>query len=49
MHLELEGRFLLSSAGTYTSVTIEAPVASSAELYDCYAVLRNDPRVRMAL
>ena len=38
-----------SGKGTYTSVTIEAPVASADQLYECYAVLRNDPRVRMAL
>ena len=38
-----------SSKGTYTSVTIEAPVKSSDELYQCYAILRNDPRVKMAL
>ena len=38
-----------SSGKTYVSVTIAAPVASSDQLYECYAVLRRDPRVRMAL
>mmetsp|Transcript_27065 Transcript_27065/g.83389 ORF Transcript_27065/g.83389 Transcript_27065/m.83389 type:complete len:141 (+) Transcript_27065:876-1298(+) len=38
-----------SGKGTYLSVTIRAPVASADQLYQCYAVLRNDPRVRIAL
>ena len=38
-----------SKQKTYTSVTIKAPVASAAELYECYAVLRQDPRVKIAL
>ena len=38
-----------SKQKTYTSVTIKAPVASADELYQCYAVLRQDPRVKIAL
>ena len=38
-----------SKQKTYTSVTIKAPVASAEELYQCYAVLRQDPRVKIAL
>ena len=38
-----------SKQKTYTSVTIKAPVASADELYECYAVLRQDPRVKIAL
>ena len=38
-----------SKQKTYTSVTIKAPVASAKELYECYAVLRQDPRVKIAL
>ena len=38
-----------SGKGTYLSVTIEAPVESADELYRCYAALRRDPRVRIAL
>lgn len=38
-----------SKKKTYTSVSITAPVASAEELYQCYAVLRQDPRVKMAL
>ena len=38
-----------SSGGKYVSVTIQAPVASPDEVYECYAKLRGDPRVKMAL
>ena len=38
-----------SKQKTYTSVTIKAPVASADELYQCYAVLRQDPRAKIAL
>ena len=33
----------------YTSVTISAPVASAEELHQCYAALKQDTRVKMAL
>lgn len=38
-----------SREGTFVSVSIDAPVASADELYECYSVLRNDPRVKIAL
>jgi len=38
-----------SSKGTYVSVTVTAPVQDADMLYRCYAVLRNDPRVKIAL
>lgn len=38
-----------SSAGTFVSVSVDAPVQNAEQLYECYSVLRNDPRVRMAL
>ncbi|KAJ8604765.1 hypothetical protein CTAYLR_000998 [Chrysophaeum taylorii] len=38
-----------SRQGTFVSVSVEAPVANANELYECYSVLRNDPRVKVAL
>ncbi|KAJ1450663.1 hypothetical protein M885DRAFT_531834 [Pelagophyceae sp. CCMP2097] len=38
-----------SSAGQWEAVSIQAPLANADQLYECYAVLKNDPRVRMAL
>lgn len=46
---ELQHRTNPSSKGTFISVTISAPVDDAKMLYECYAVLRNDPRVRVAL
>lgn len=38
-----------SSRGTYVSVSVDAPVASADELYDCYAALRSDPRIKFTI
>ena len=38
-----------SSGGKYVSVTINAPVASPDDIYACYAKLRSDKRVKMAI
>uniref|UniRef100_A0A7S3NIF1 Uncharacterized protein n=1 Tax=Aureoumbra lagunensis TaxID=44058 RepID=A0A7S3NIF1_9STRA len=38
-----------SSKGTFISVSIDAPIDSAQTLYECYAILRQDPRVKVAL
>jgi len=38
-----------SSKGTFVSVSILAPVEDADTLYECYATLRDDDRVKLAL
>lgn len=38
-----------SSRGTYVSVSVDAPVANADELYECYAALRGDPRIKFTI
>lgn len=47
--LEMDRKFLKTSyrdRGKYRSITLEAPVNTSAQIFDVYAAIDRDPRVK---
>lgn len=47
--LEMDRKFLKTSfrdRGKYRSITVEAPVNTSAQIFDVYAAIDRDPRVK---